>query len=116
LLLPARIGHARAFAMFVLGEAIDASRAVAWGLANAQCSGTELRAKARAGADAIAARPRAAVGVTKSLMRDTAALLARIDVEGTHFTAQLQSAAAREAFAAFAEKRVADFTKAMRSS
>src|SRR5712672_1431193 len=35
LLLPARIGHARAFAMFVLGEAVDAKKAVDWGIANA---------------------------------------------------------------------------------
>ena len=35
LLLPARIGHARAFAMFVLGEAVDGVSAVAWGIANA---------------------------------------------------------------------------------
>ena len=115
LLLPARIGHARAFGLFVLGEAIDASRAVAWGLANAQCPGAELRAKARAAADAIAARPPAAVEITKSLMRDAAALLARIDVEGAHFGAQLHSAEACEAFAAFAEKRAPDFTRTARS-
>ena len=111
LLLPARIGHARAFAMFVLGEAVDAAQAVAWGLANAQCPVAELRAKARAAADAIAARPPAAVGITKSLMRDAAALLARMDVEGVHFGAQLKSAEAREALAAFAEKRAPDFTR-----
>ncbi len=34
LLLPARIGHVRAYAMFALGETIDARSAVAWGLAN----------------------------------------------------------------------------------
>jgi enoyl-CoA hydratase/carnithine racemase len=33
-LLPARIGHARAYAMFALGEAIDGGTAVAWGIAN----------------------------------------------------------------------------------
>src|SRR5215212_8059932 len=35
LTLPARIGHARAFSMFVLGEAVDAKKAVDWGIANA---------------------------------------------------------------------------------
>ncbi len=34
LLLPARIGHARAYAMFALGQIVDAASAVAWGLAN----------------------------------------------------------------------------------
>ena len=37
LTLPARIGHARAFSMFVLGEAVDARKAVDWGIANAAC-------------------------------------------------------------------------------
>ena len=74
LLLPARIGHARAFAMFVLGEAVDAQKAVAWGIANAVVPRAELRARARAAAEAVAARPPAAVAVTKALMRDPAAL------------------------------------------
>ena len=74
LTLPARIGHARAFSMFVLGEAVDARKAVDWGIANASCPLAELRARARAAADAVAARPASAVRLTKSLMRDPAAL------------------------------------------
>ena len=42
LTLPLRIGHARAFSMFVLGEAVDAKRAVDWGIANAACSGRRV--------------------------------------------------------------------------
>jgi hypothetical protein len=34
-----------------------------------------------------------------------------MEVEGGHFMAQLKSPEAREAFAAFAEKRKPDFTK-----
>ena len=105
LLLPARIGHARAFSMFVLGETVDAGKAVDWGIANAAYPRTELRARARAAAEAIAARPASAVRLTKMLMRDPAALAARMEIEGVHFAAQLQSAEAREAFAAFAERR-----------
>src|SRR5882672_704029 len=105
LLLPARIGHARAFSMFVLGEAVDARKAVDWGIANAAYPRTELRARARAAADAIAARPPSAVSLNKMLMRDPAALAARMEIEGVHFAAQLKSAEARDAFAAFAEKR-----------
>jgi enoyl-CoA hydratase/carnithine racemase len=111
LLLPARIGHARAFAMFVLGETVNANTAVAWGLANSACARGELRDRARAVADAIVARPASAVKRTKTLLRDAAAYLARLDVEAQHFAAQLASAEAREAFAAFAEKRPPDFTK-----
>jgi len=105
LLLPSRIGHARAFSMFVLGEAVDARKAVDWGIANAAYPRTELRARARAAADAIAARPASAVRLTKMLMRDSAALAARMEIEGVHFAGQLKSAEARAAFAAFAEKR-----------
>ena len=105
LTLPARIGHARAFSMFVLGEAVDAKKAVEWGIANAACPAGELRERARAAAEAVAARPASAVTITKALMRDPAALAARMKVEGVHFAAQLKSADAREAFAAFAGKR-----------
>jgi enoyl-CoA hydratase/carnithine racemase len=112
LLLPARIGHARAFAMFVLGEAVDAKKAEAWGIANAVVPNAELRARAKAAAEAIAARPPASVAVTKALMRDAQAYLDRIGEESVHFTNQLKSPEAREAFAAFREKRPADFSKA----
>lgn len=112
LLLPARIGHARAFAMFVLGEPVDAQKALAWGLVNAVVPVAALRASARRAAEAIAGKPPSAVRITKSLMRDAAALLARMQVEGSHFTAQLKSPEAREAFAAFAEKRAPNFSQA----
>ena len=111
LTLPARIGHARAFSMFVLGEAVDAVKAVDWGIANAVCPRAELRARARAAAEAIAARPASAVTLTKALMRDPAALAARMELEGVHFATQLKSPEAREAFAAFAEKRPPNFSR-----
>jgi enoyl-CoA hydratase/carnithine racemase len=105
LLLPARIGHARAFAMFTLGEPVNAESAVAWGLANAALPRAELRARARVAAQALAERPPAAVAITKALMRDVAELSQRIDREGQHFLDQLTSPEAKEAFAAFIEKR-----------
>jgi enoyl-CoA hydratase/carnithine racemase len=111
LTLPARIGHARAFSMFVLGEAVDAKTAVEWGIANEVCPRADLRTRARAAADAIAARPASAVRLTKTLMRDPAALAARMEIETAHFAAQLKSAEAKEAFAAFAEKRAPDFSR-----
>ena len=111
LLLPARIGHARAFAMFVLGEPVDATHAVDWGIANAVVPRAQLRSRARAAAEAIAARPASAVRLTKALMRDPAALAARMELEGVHFATQLKSADAKEAFAAFAEKRAPDFSR-----
>ena len=111
LLLPARIGHVRAFSMFVLGEAVDGPTAVAWGIANAAVPAGDLRARARAAAEAIAAKPPAAVAKTRTLMRDEPAVVAQLAREGEHFLAQLRSPEAREAFAAFAEKRAPDFGK-----
>lgn len=111
MLLPARIGHARAFSMFVLGEAVDGRTAAAWGIANAAVPAGELRAKARAAAEAVAARPASSVAITKALMRDPAGIAARMDEEGRHFAAQLKSPEAKEAFAAFAQKRAPDFSK-----
>jgi enoyl-CoA hydratase/carnithine racemase len=111
ILLPARIGHARAFSMFVLGEAVSGEQAAEWGIANAALPAGEVRARARAAAEAVAARPPAAVAITKQLMRDSERYLARIEEEGAHFGAQLRSPEAKEAFAAFAEKRAPDFSK-----
>ncbi|MDO8900973.1 MAG: enoyl-CoA hydratase [Phenylobacterium sp.] len=111
LTLPDRIGHARAFSMFVLGEAVDAQKALAWGIANEVLPRDELRARARAAAMAVAARPPAAVTITKALMRDPVALAERMDREGRHFSDQLKSPEAKEAFSAFAEKRAPDFAK-----
>ena len=111
LTLPSRIGHTRAFAMFVLGEAVDAKKAVDWGIANEVVPLADLHAKARAAAQAVAARPAASVVLTKALMRDSLALAQRMDDEGVHFSAQLKSPEAKEAFAAFAEKRAPDFSK-----
>ena len=111
MILPTRIGHARAFAMFVLGEAVDGGTAAAWGIANAAVPAGELRAKARAAAEAIAARAPASVTATKALMRDNEAIAAQMEAEGVIFAAQLRSSEAKEAFAAFAEKRQPDFSK-----
>ena len=111
LTLPDRIGHARAFSMFVLGEAVDAQKALAWGIANEVLPRSELRARARAAALAVAARPPAAVTITKALMRDPVTLAERMDREGRHFSDQLKSPEAKEAFSAFAEKRAPDFAK-----
>lgn len=112
MLLPARIGHARAFSMFVLGEAVSGKQAADWGLANLALPAGEVQVRARAAAEQIAARPPAAVAITKALMRDAQAYLDRIAEEGGHFTSQLRSPEAKEAFAAFAEKRKPDFSAA----
>ncbi|HEY4253128.1 MAG TPA: enoyl-CoA hydratase-related protein [Roseomonas sp.] len=110
LLLPLRIGHARAFAMFALGESLSGSEAFALGLANKALPAPEVLPAARAAARALAARPAGAVVATKRLMRDVATILARMGDEGRVFGERLQSAEAREAFQAFSERRPPDFS------
>jgi enoyl-CoA hydratase/carnithine racemase len=111
LLLPARIGHVRAFAMFALGEAISAAEAFSLGLANKVLPKDDVLAAARQAAQALATRPLGAVVATKRLMREKQRILCRMAEEGAVFAQRLQSNEAREAFNAFAERRQPDFTK-----
>jgi enoyl-CoA hydratase/carnithine racemase len=111
LLMPLRIGHARAFEMFVLGEPVNAQKAVNWGIANRAVPPSELHRTARATAAAIAARAPAAVAATKSLMRDASVLLEQMGKENAIFIRQLKSPEFKEAFAAFSERRPPDFSK-----
>lgn len=109
LLLPARIGHARAYAMFALGEAVDGRTAHALGLANAALPRAHVRERALQAARALAEKPAEALRETKRLMRDGEAILAAMAREGEVFAARLKSAEAAEAFAAFAERRPPNF-------
>jgi len=111
LLMPLRIGHARAFEMFALGEAVDASSALAWGLANRVVKPEALDAEVRGLAARLARQPAGAVRTTKRLMRNAEQLMAQIRTESAEFAARLKTAEAREAFMAFAARRPADFTK-----
>ncbi len=110
-LLPARIGHARAFAMFALGEAVDGKTAASIGLANAALPKDQVRAKALASAKALATRPLGALQATKRLMRDAQAIQTRMSQESEIFGARLKTAEAAEALRAFAERRPPDFSK-----
>lgn len=111
LLIPARIGYARAFQLFALGEPIDGKAAAAMGLVTAALPAAEVRAKALATAKALAAKPAGALQATKKLMRDSSAILAVMAREGEAFGHRLRTAEAAEAFRAFAERRAPDFSK-----
>lgn len=111
LLLPARIGHLRAFAMLALGDGVDGKEAAALGLANVAVPAADLTATITAAAQRIAAQAPGAVQATKRLMRDTPAIRAQMAVEGDIFAARLQSPEAKEAFLAFAQKRTPDFSQ-----
>jgi enoyl-CoA hydratase/carnithine racemase len=108
-LLPARIGHIRAYQMFALGEPMDAASAVASGLANAVVPASEVRQRAMAAAVTLTKRPAGSLGATKKLMRDIERIQAIISAEGELFRERLKTPEAREAFTAFAERRPPNF-------
>jgi enoyl-CoA hydratase/carnithine racemase len=105
LLLPARIGHVRAFALFALGETLDAPGALACGVANAVLPADEVTPRARAAALTLAAKPAVALQATKKLMRDHGRMLAAIESEGREFVQRLLSAEAQAMFQAFMTRR-----------
>jgi enoyl-CoA hydratase/carnithine racemase len=111
LLLPARIGHARAFAMFALGEAVGAQDALAWGIANQVVPLNQLAAAGADLARRLAKQPLGALVATKRLMRDPAAIAQRMDAESAIFAQRLTTPEAQEAFTAFAERRAPDFAR-----
>ena len=100
-----RLGHTRAFALFGLGEPLMGKDAAAWGLANAALPAAEVEPRARAAAQTLAAKPPQSMRLTKELMRDRAALMARMREEGEIFAERLRSPEAAAAFAAFLQKR-----------
>lgn len=110
-LLQARIGYARAYAMFAFGEPIDGRTAASLGLANAALPAGEVHAKALAAAKLLAAKPAGALQATKQLMRDSEAIAALIVKESEIFGTRLQSPETAEALRAFAERRPPDFSK-----
>ena len=113
LLLPQRAGHQRAAEALMLGEPFNAERAVEMGLVNRIVPPGEANAVAQAQARKLASKPLASLLMTKRLMKEPqAALVAeRIGVEGRAFGKLLVEPAAREAFAAFVDKRKPDFSK-----
>nr|WP_314438922.1 enoyl-CoA hydratase [uncultured Brevundimonas sp.] len=111
LLLPAAIGHQRAFELFALGEVIDGKTALAWGLANRAVPSGEVDAAAVELAAKVAARAPNSIRKTKRLMRDAEALWSLMQREGEAFGSQMKSPEAMEAFTAFTQKRAPDFSK-----
>ena len=110
LLLPARIGHAKAAAMLLLGETLGAEAGERGGLVTEIVPGDMLLDHARAKAVALAAMPPLALAATRRLMKgDAAAVAARMDDENVAFATALRGPEAQEAFAAFFEKRAPDF-------
>ena len=109
-LLPRLAGYQRAAEVFLLGEPFDAHRAMSLGIVNG--IETDAMAAAVRQAHRIAAKPPAAVRLTKKLLRAGMAALVEqaLQQDTGQFIERLQSEEAREAFAAFVEKRDPDFS------
>jgi len=110
LLMPRRMGYARAFEMLVLGETFTAEQAVQSGFVNKIVPRAHLEETAFAAARRLAGKPQEALAVARRLMRgDPAEILEHIDKEVVAFRERLGSPEAIEAFSAFFEKRPANF-------
>jgi enoyl-CoA hydratase/carnithine racemase len=112
-LLPAILGYQRAAELLMLGEPFDAAKAREVGLVNAVVPAGEVLAVATGVAQKLAAKPPASLRLTKRLMRRAwmREIEAALAEESRAFRERLASPEAKEAFAAFLEKRPPDFSR-----
>lgn len=102
LLVPRRLGMAKATQMLLLGDAIDGAEALRLGLVNALAPAVEVVEMAMDAARRLAQKPARALRQSRRLMRgDPQEILARIDEEAALFTQALASPDARARFATF---------------
>ena len=113
LLLPLRAGHARAAEMLLLGEPFAAQVALDVGIVNAVLPDADVLAHARERCRKLTLQPTASLRLTKQLMKrgQQAQINETMSAEAGIFRQRLQSPEAKEAFAAFFEKRKPDFSK-----
>jgi len=102
LLVPRRMGMARAAQFLLLGDGFSGQEALALGLVNALAPPESVLETATEAAERLAAKPAAALQASRRLMRgDPAEILARIDEEAALFARALASPTTRERLAAF---------------
>lgn len=102
LIAPRVMGHQRAFALLAAGESFSAEQAREAGIVWKIVSSDAVEAETLALAANLAAKPPHAMKIARNLIRGNGDdVLARMDEELVHFTAQLRSAEARAAFEAF---------------
>lgn len=112
--IPARIGYLRAAELYMLGEPFDAKRAGELGLVTKVVPDADLLNIAMTTARKLAAKPAGALRAHKRLLRLALStpLRAAVAAESREFEERVVSAEAKEAFAAFIEKRAPNFSKA----
>ncbi len=113
LILPQLAGHRRAAELLLLGDPFDAATAETAGLVTAVCPAAEVEERARQAALALAAKPPAALRLTKMLLKRPMqdALEETMLLEARHFSRMLGEPEAQEAFTAFVERRRPDFSR-----
>jgi len=106
LVAPRLMGHARAFALLVMGQPLSAQEAKEAGIVNAVVDPAEADATALAAAQKIAALPAQGVLMSRRLMRGSPdEIVKRIDEEADAFKLRLQSQEAQAAFMAFMTRK-----------
>ena len=117
-LLPLTIGHRPSAELMLLGGPFDARRALELGLVTQVLPDKDLMAAAIKTAQKLAAKPTAALQASKQLLmrsfRDQ--IKAAMAAENLVFSESLRSEEAKEARAAFLEKRPPDFSKIRKSA
>ena len=116
--IPAMMGHIRAAELILLGLSFDARRALELGFVNQVVSDQNLLATASETARKLAAKPAGALQASKRLMKRSfrGQIKAAMKAENEAFSAQVRSEDAREAFAAFLQKRPPNFNSATKTT
>jgi enoyl-CoA hydratase/carnithine racemase len=111
-LLPRLIGLGRASELLLLGESVNAQRALAMGLANAVVEDAELASETSAVARRLAAGPALAYSATKTLIAKESemSLSAALELDSMTQALLMKSADHAEFYAAFREGREATWT------
>ena len=111
--IPARAGYLRAAELILTGQSFDPRRAAELGLVTRVVPSQELLAIATDTAQKLAQKAPAALQACKRLMKQSTReqLERAVKLENEEFSAHVRSAEAKEAFAAFLEKRPPNFSR-----
>ena len=114
--VPARIGHIRAAELILLGLPFDARRAADLGFVTQVVPDHDVLAMAIETARKLAAKPAGALQASKRLIKGPfrEQIKAAMRAENEEFSKRVRSDDAKEALAAFLEKRRPDFNRALK--
>jgi enoyl-CoA hydratase/carnithine racemase len=116
--IPARVGYLRAAELIFLGQPFDAARAAELGLVTRVVPDQSLLGTATETAQKLAEKPASALQACKNLMKrwSREQIEQAMKAENEQYSTRLHSADTREAFTAFFEKRLPDFTRTQRAT